>query len=97
MDQNDSRQVFVVISLSLVRHDEYLVELVPKKRLERKDRKERWRSHDEYYADDEDGSSPLLYARMAPPVLIPLSAVEFGELDPRVGMEVRLRVEPAGM
>ena len=97
MDQNASRQVFVVVSISLVRNDEYLVELVPKKRLERKDRRERWRSHDEYFGDEEDRGSPLLYARMTPPVLVPLSAVEFGDLDPHVGMEVRLRVEPTGV
>jgi hypothetical protein len=97
VNQDDGRETFIVLSISLVRSSEYLLELVPKKRLEPKERKERWRVRDESYTDDLEGGSPYMYARMAPPILIPVSAKEFGELDPHVGMEVWLRITPVGV
>lgn len=94
--QNCGREAFVVLSISLNRENGYLLELVPKSLLRKRTRKERWEEHDEYYGNDE-AYSPFMIRGGIAPICIPLSSVEFGELNPHVGMEVRLRVTPIGV
>lgn len=95
--ETSKNEGFLVRSISWVKDNEYLLELVPAKLLKKRTRKERWARHDEYYGDDEDLSPMFMLGRMAGPIMIPLSALEYGELSPRVGMQVRLQVTPVGI
>ncbi len=93
--ERDAR-TFVVLSISLVKPDEYLLELVQKSLLAKKTRRERWRAHDEYCGESEEIGSPFL-SRIPAPVFVPMCTSEFGDLDPHVGMEVKLQITPVGV
>lgn len=96
-DARGENDVFVVIAISLMQNNGYLVELVQEKRLQKKSLKERWESHDNYYGDPDDLPSPFMSKMFLPPLNVPLTADEFARLNLRVGQLVRLAILPVGV
>jgi hypothetical protein len=94
--KGDESDVFVITSISMMKDDEYFLELVQEKRLRKKSRKEIWEQRDNLYGDADDFSSPFFLGRFIPPLVLPLCANEFMKLNPRVGQVVKLQLTPVG-
>ncbi len=93
------KETFVILSIALVNEDRFLLELVEKRLILPRKREDRWRERDSIFpgTGTDENVSPYAFGRNMVPIVVPLSLAEFNALQPRVGQEISLRIDPVGI